>query len=476
MPGNRRQRQQQHRGQQPRRQRRYRSGGQDETYKPGFPMNLFTGRVALIAFVVVGVVAMAGGITLSVFQRDPQPDLDATPEPAVATEAADGTATAEATPNPRVFAAAELVTDARAETYAATIATAKGDIVIELYADVAPNTVNSFVFLAEQGYFDGITFHRVVDNFVVQGGDPEGTGVGGPGYQVADEPNELRNETGTVAMAKAGGQTVFGSQFFINLNDNPALDFDAGNPDAFYPFGRVIEGMDVVRAIVVDDVMESVTIERTPLPDDPSGDGEDAGEAGPDAGDGSAPEDETDAGEAAPTPRFSAAGIVTDAAAETYVATIATAKGDIVIELYADVAPNTVNSFVFLAEQGYFDGITFHRVVDNFVVQGGDPEGTGVGGPGYQVADEPNELRNETGTVAMAKAGGQTVFGSQFFINLNDNPALDFDAGNPDAFYPFGRVIEGMDVVRAIVVGDVMEAVTIERTPLPDDPSGDGGN
>ena len=473
MPGNRRQRQQQHRGQQPRRQRRYRSGGQDETYKPGFPMNLFTGRVALIAFVVVGVVAMAGGITLSVFQRDPQPDRDATPEPAVATEAADGTATAEATPNPRVFAAAELVTDARAETYAATIATAKGDIVIELYADLAPNTVNSFVFLAEQGYFDGITFHRVVDNFVVQGGDPEGTGLGGPGYQVADEPNELRNETGTVAMAKASGQAVFGSQFFINLKDNPALDFDAGNPDAFYPFGRVIEGMEVVRAIVVDDVMESVTIERTPLPEDPSG----GGEVGPDAGDGSAPEDETDAGGAAPTPRvFDAAELVTNAAAETYVATIATAKGDIVIELYADVAPNTVNSFVFLAEQGYFDGITFHRVVDDFVVQGGDPEGTGVGGPGYQVADEPNELRNETGTVAMAKAGGQTVFGSQFFINLNDNPALDFDAGNPDAFYPFGRVIEGMEVVRAIVVGDVMESVTIERTPLSDAPSGDGGN
>lgn len=297
MPGNRRrQRQQQHRGQQPQRQRRYRSGGQDETFKPGFPVNLFTGRVALIAFVVVGVVAMAGGITLSVFQRDPQPDLDATPEPAVAAETAEATATVEATPNPRVFAAAELVTDASSETYAATISTAKGDIVIELFADIAPNTVNSFVFLAEQGYFDGITFHRVVDNFVVQGGDPLGTGFGGPGYQVADEPNELRNETGTVAMAKAG-QPVFGSQFFINLKDNPALDFDAGAPDAFYPFGRVTEGMDVVRAIVVGDVMESVTIARTPRPDAPSAeDGGDAGEAEPDADGGSATDEGTDAG------------------------------------------------------------------------------------------------------------------------------------------------------------------------------------
>lgn len=289
MPNRRRQRQQQHRGQQPQRQRRYRSGGQEESYKPGFPMNLFTGKVALIAFVVVGVIAMAGGITLSVFQRDPQPDFEDVP-PAVASDAAEptdaaaagtatatgtsaaGTAVATPTPIPRVFAAAELVTDAAAETYAATIATAKGAIVIELFADIAPNTVNSFVFLAEQRYFDGIAFHRVVDNFVVQGGDPEGTGQGGPGYQTADEPNDLRNEFGTLSMAKVSGQSVFGSQFFINLKDNPGLDFDSGNPDAFYPFGRVVEGMDVVLAIEVGDVMESVTIARTSRPDAPPAD------------------------------------------------------------------------------------------------------------------------------------------------------------------------------------------------------------
>lgn len=317
MPNRRRQRQQQHRGQQPQRQRRYRSGGQEESYKPGFPMNLFTGKVALIAFVVVGVIAMAGGITLSVFQRDPQPDFEDVP-PAVASDAAEptdaaaagtatatgtsaaGTAAATPTPIPRVFAAAELVTDAAAETYAATIATAKGAIVIELFADMAPNTVNSFVFLAERGYFDGIAFHRVVDNFVVQGGDPEGTGQGGPGYQTADEPNELRNEFGTLSMAKVSGQSVFGSQFFINLKDNPALDFDSGNPDAFYPFGRVVEGMDVVLAIAVGDVMESVTIARTPRPDaPPTDDGEpepDAeGETGADDG-GAEPDAEDEAG------------------------------------------------------------------------------------------------------------------------------------------------------------------------------------
>lgn len=320
MPGNRRrQRQQQHRGQQPQRQRRYRSGGQEESYKPGFPMNLFTGRVALIAFVVVGVVAMAGGITLSVFQRDPQPDLDAVP-PAAAETAADAVATGTAatdgtvtaTPNPRFFAAAEMVIAPIAESYVATIATAKGDIVIELFADIALNTVNSFVFLAERGFFDGIVFHRVEPGFVVQGGDPEGTGLGGPGYQTADEPNDLRNEFGALSMAKVPGQSVFGSQFFINLKDNPALDFDAGNANAFYPFGRVIEGMDVVLAIEVGDVMESVTIARVPHPDAPpvddaepeAGTESDAGldgseaEPEPDAEDGAG----TDAGEAEPEP------------------------------------------------------------------------------------------------------------------------------------------------------------------------------
>ena len=279
MPTNRRRQQrQQHRAQRPRRQRRYVSGGQGQSYKPGFPMNLFTGRAALIAFVVVGVVALAGGLVLSVLlSRDQASDADLgdLPTAAAATEAPEEVE--ESTPDPdatpeivRNFESADFVIKPAAETYTATIATARGDIVIELFADIAPNTVNSFVFLAEQRFFDGIIFHRVVPNFVVQGGDPTGIGTGGPGYITGDEPNEIRNETGTIAMAKGAGQSYFGSQFFINLKDNPALDFDAGNRDRFYPFGRVIEGMDIVNSIAVDDVMESVTITRTPRPDAPT--------------------------------------------------------------------------------------------------------------------------------------------------------------------------------------------------------------
>ena len=264
MPGNRRR--QQHRGQRPQRQRRYRSGGQGQAFKPGFPMNLFTGRVALISFVVVGVMAMAGGLVLSVLLNPDQAPVSGEGEVEATAEA---TATAPAAPDSRVYSAAEIVTDATAETYTATIATAKGDIVIELFADVAPNTVNSFVFLAEQGYFDGIVFHRVVENFIVQGGDPTGSGTGGPGYVTADEPNELHNEAGTISMAKVLGQSVFGSQFFINLKDNPSLDFDSGNSDRFYPFGRVIEGMDIAHSLALGDVIESIAIARTPLPDAP---------------------------------------------------------------------------------------------------------------------------------------------------------------------------------------------------------------
>ena len=291
-PNRRRQRQQQHRGQRARRQRRYVSGGQGQSYKPGFPMNLFTGRAALIAFVAVGVVALAGGLVLSVLlNRDPEQVADVADIPtAAATEVPEEVAT-EAAPDAtpeivRNFEFADFVIEPELETYTATISTAKGDIVIELFADIAPNTVNSFVFLAEQRFFDGITFHRVVANFVVQGGDPTGAGTGGPGYITADEPNEVRNETGTIAMAKGAGQPYFGSQFFINLKDNPALDFDAGNRDSFYPFGRVIEGMDVVNAIAMGDVINSVAITRTPRPDapDPEAEGEGDGEAGEDGG------------------------------------------------------------------------------------------------------------------------------------------------------------------------------------------------
>jgi cyclophilin family peptidyl-prolyl cis-trans isomerase len=137
----------------------------------------------------------------------------------------------------------EMVIDP-SKRYTATISTDNGDIVVELFADKAPRTVNNFVVLARDGYYDGVTFHRVIKGFMAQGGDPTGTGAGGPGYKFADEfhPALRHDQAGILSMANAGPGTN-GSQFFITYVATPHLD------DRHTVFGRVIEGMDVVEAI-----------------------------------------------------------------------------------------------------------------------------------------------------------------------------------------------------------------------------------
>lgn len=150
-----------------------------------------------------------------------------------------------------------------------------------------------------------------------------------------------------------------------------------------------------------------------------------------------------------------------------YVATIHTAKGNIVVELYADKAPNTVNNFVFLANQGYYDGTTFHRVIPGFMAQAGDPSGTGGGGPGYTFEDEfhPDLRHDGPGVLSMANRGENTN-GSQFFITYDATPHLD------DKHAVFGKVIEGMDVLEQITPrdpqqatepGDLIQSITIEE-------------
>ena len=153
-------------------------------------------------------------------------------------------------------------------------------------------------------------------------------------------------------------------------------------------------------------------------------------------------------------------------ASKKYLATVKMANGgEFVIQLYPDKAPKTVNSFVFLARDGYFNGVTFHRVIDGFMAQGGDPTGTGQGGPGYQFVNEDSDLKfDKAGVVAMANAGRDTN-GSQFFITFGPAPNLD------GGYTIFGQVISGMDVVNKITrrdpqqnptfTGDAMESVTI---------------
>ncbi|HYE96458.1 MAG TPA: peptidylprolyl isomerase [Rubricoccaceae bacterium] len=143
-----------------------------------------------------------------------------------------------------------------------------------------------------------------------------------------------------------------------------------------------------------------------------------------------------------------------------YRATIETDRGTIVIELFAQHAPKTVNNFFALARDGFYDGVVFHRVIADFMVQGGDPTGTGRGGPGYQFEDEVrnNPLRHRRGVLSMANAGPNTN-GSQFFITHVATPWLD------GKHTVFGEVTDGMDVVDAIRQGDKMTRVTVEEWP-----------
>ncbi len=142
--------------------------------------------------------------------------------------------------------------------------------------------------------------------------------------------------------------------------------------------------------------------------------------------------------------------------AKTYLVTIETARGSIELELYPQYAPKTVNNFVFLTQEGFYDGIKFHRVIDSFMVQGGDPTGSGRGGPGYRFEDEfaGNTLRHDIGSISMANAGPNTN-GSQFFITHAPQSHLD------NKHTVFGKVVAGQDVVNAIRQGDEMTAVTV---------------
>ncbi len=141
-----------------------------------------------------------------------------------------------------------------------------------------------------------------------------------------------------------------------------------------------------------------------------------------------------------------------------YRITMNTDRGAIELDLFPQVAPVTVNNFVFLARQGFYDGVVFHRVIPNFMIQGGDPTGTGMGGPGYKFQDETanNPLKHETGTLSMANAGPNTN-GSQFFIT--HSPQVHLNGRHT----VFGKVAKGMDVVNAIRQGDKIITLSVSE-------------
>jgi len=142
---------------------------------------------------------------------------------------------------------------------------------------------------------------------------------------------------------------------------------------------------------------------------------------------------------------------------KTYRVTVGSTKGTFTMDLMPSLAPRTVNNFVVLARQGYYDGLTFHRYVADFVIQGGDPTGTGSGGPGYKFEDEPVKGSYREGAVAMANSGPDTN-GSQFFICNSD-----CQHKLAPSYNLFGYVIDGQDVVNSLRQGDKMEKLTVEE-------------
>ena len=317
-----------------------------------------------------------------------------------------------------------------------------GTIKAELYPKIAPITVAHFVTLVNEKFYDGLIFHRVIDNFMIQGGDPSGTGYGVDGQETikgefSDNgvPNELKNTRGVLAMARRGNDYDSAtSQFFINTVDNASLD------GQYATFGMVTEGMDVVDAIsdvatdsknkpLTDVVIKSIRViegaanvttaaTTTVAITEPAD--------GPDAVD----------------PLADPVHIVIE------VADFGTIKAD----LYPGVAPLTVAQLVSLIQDGFYDGLTIHRVDPGFVIQGGDPAGNGFGVDSqetikgeFSANGVENPLENDRGVLAMARlADDYDSATSQFYINLADNDFLN------GYYTTFGMVTEGMDVVDAI--------------------------
>ena len=209
----------------------------------------------------VAVLAACGGEEESAAE----PSATDTPKPAAAQESTES----QPVQKPKSYSAPPAMTIDPNKSYTATVQLEKGgEFVVELFAKEAPKTVNNFVFLSREGYYDGVTFHRVIADFMAQGGDPTGTGAGGPGYRFEDEfhPDRRHDSAGVLSMANAGPGTN-GSQFFITFVATPFLD------DKHTVFGKVIEGMDVVNGISLrdpgtaatpGDAIATITIEEGP--------------------------------------------------------------------------------------------------------------------------------------------------------------------------------------------------------------------
>lgn len=370
-----------------------------------------------------------------------------------------------------MYKAAPEMTIDPSKYYYATFKTDKGDIKVQLFADRAPIAVNNFVFLARDGFYNDTTFHRVLEGFMAQGGDPKGTGEGGPGYTFDLEvfPGAAFDRAGLLAMANTGQPNSNGSQFFLTFG--PAEWLNGG----YTIFGEVVEGKDVLDKLTLrnpdenpsftGDKLYTVTIEEsdsstlptpTPLPPTPT----------PFAPSSVKPADRPLA--AVPLEQranyFNTAPEMTIDKAKTYTATISTSQGDLVVALRADVAPNAVNNFVTLADLGFYDGTPVNAVSEGQLIVIGSPTTDTPSDAGYTIKPEVGlPLTPTVGSVAARSLGqDQTdgsvlASGSQLYIATSAPPA---DVNTAYSF--FGQVVEGLDILPNLTVSDTIKTITIE--------------
>jgi peptidylprolyl isomerase len=340
--------------------------------------------------------------------------------------------------------------------YLARFTTEAGDIVVELLADKAPLTVNNFIFLARAGYYDNTTFHRVLAGFMAQGGDPTGTGRGGPGYTFRDEihPDLRFDEAGLLAMANSGAHTN-GSQFFITTAPAPHL---TGRHTIF---GKVIEGMETVLALRLRDPQENpsflgdalFTVEiveatqsslppptATAVPIVP------------------VPEDGRPLAARDPAARenlFNGPPVMSIDTSADYIATVETTRGDVVVRLFAAEAPLSVNNFVVLANLGYWDNFPIAFVAPDEFALTGSPGGRPDSDIGYWLPWEGGR-QNVAGSVGYwYRDDVRASSGSQIYFLLADNAFMDSD------FTVFGEIITGLAVVALLTEDDVIVRVTV---------------
>lgn len=450
-------------------------------------------RYLLVAALAALVVAGCGGVTApdgeaaaddsAQVATIPQPTATPAPDAEAGTDAGPTVAPPEiAAPGPvatlspmdrnMMYEAAPPMEIDPAKYYYATLKTNRGDIVVQLFADRAPNTVNNFVYLARQGFYDNTTFHRVIEGFMAQAGDPTGTGAGGPGYEFEDEffPGLVFDQSGLLAMANRGPGTN-GSQFFLTFGPTEWLN------NMHTIFGKIIEGEDVLSQITrrdpesnpdaAADILYTVLIEETdasilptPTPAPPTPTPTMTPTPYAPTTDEARPLAEVPVAERAGY--FNTAPEMEIDPAQSYTASIVTSQGTMTATLFAAEAPLAVNNFVVLANLGFYDGMPISQVQPGDALVTGSPDNNPPSDVGYRLTAELGQVTTiDIGSITYIPMeqlpdGSIVSSGSLLLVALAAPPA------EVAAQWPFfAQIVEGVEVLANLTTSDSIESITI---------------